>query len=121
MQNKLNPKIRFLLFIMLWELAIIAVTGVMWWSGGKKDLNNYSDTLFVISCCVLIAGTIIVITSTSKRHYYKYVKEKSRGVENHEEKYQKDVINRKRYTGYGGILSFAGLIGLIISGVILYI
>ncbi len=103
------------------ESALFAIAGIIWWLDTQHTRNNFSNQLFVVSCLGFCIGALFVIASTSQRRYYKYLRDKSRGKANAEENFESETKNRKKYVSFGIVLSSTGIIGMVLSGVVLYL
>ncbi len=121
MSNQFGTVKGSILTFALLETALLILSSLLWFIQKTLTLANYSDKLFVISTVAFCLGAIVAITSNSRKHYYKHIQEKTKGVSGADEKYEVGQDNRKRYAQYGMMLGGSGIFGIVISGVILFL
>lgn len=102
------------------EAILIVYTIIHWWLWGRDGFIGLSDTLFIVSTVFMCAGLLIAITNTSRKHYYKHIKAQFQGKNPDERRYEEEKEKRLKFTGHGGAISVAGVLGIIICTIITY-
>lgn len=103
------------------EAIILIYTVIHWHFWGREGVIGLSDTLFVVSTIFMCIGLLIAITNSSRRHYYKHLREKFKGKNPDDRRFEEDREKRVRFTAHGGAISVAGIFGIILCALIIYI
>jgi hypothetical protein len=91
---------------------------MIWWLGKQHTAEKFSDMLFMVGGGAFCVGGLFAVIASSRRSYYRYIKEKAKGVVDCEQKYAWDMKNKEKKIRTGFCILFAGLIGMAISGYI---
>jgi len=87
-------------------------------SGHSNDVSYLSDYFFLSGMLFLLAGMIIALAATSRRHYYRHIKDKSKGKAEPDDVFEKKAQKRKNQMWFGIFIALTGIIAIAASGYI---
>jgi len=94
-------------------------TTLFWAVGGHADDIRYlSDYFFLSGMLFLLAGTITALAATSRRHYYRHIKDKSKGKAEPDDVFEKKAQRRKYQMWFGIFIALTGGIAISVSAII---
>lgn len=109
------------------SFAFVQLFALLLWflekqNGSEDDLVRlYSDKLFLSSIFAACCGAIIAITAKSRRHYYKHIQEKIKTGNHDDTPFDQEQHQRNRHANLGLLIAIAGVVSLLVSGLVLYL
>jgi hypothetical protein len=108
------------LLVFALSLVICSIGTSLFWlvSGHFRDVSFLSDYFFLLFMLFLLIGMIIALAATSQRHYYRHIKDKSKGKAEPDDIFEKKAQKRKEQMWFGICVALTGAIAVAASGYI---
>jgi len=87
-------------------------------SGHADDISYLSDYFFLSGMLFLLVGMITALAATSRRHYYRHIRDKSKGKAEPEEVFEKKAQKRKNQMWFGIFVALTGGTAIAASAII---
>jgi len=122
-QRILNEKTKVIFtpsFVFAVSFVVCAGGTVLFWIAGvhSDDIRYLSDYFFLSGMLFLLAGTITALAATSQRHYYRHIKDKSKGKAESDDVFEKKAHKRKNQMWFGVFIALTGILAVAASGYI---
>jgi len=117
-EKKLFPRIKYLKWLILADLALFIVIGLIWWLTGEQTIRRLSDISFIVGTGTMLTGFIIYAGTRKSTGNFRYQFASTAGDTDMHKRINQDW--KERFANEAKILFFIVLGGLpLIAGILI--